>query len=564
MKAIGLPQPGWIDWIEKPWKREVKDRMTAMNEITEYKVISILEHFSRKAPQKTVFVCEKDQITYEALRNRTLMLAESLKEMGVKRGDKVAIWGPNSIHWIIIQLAVACIGAVLVPINTRHRLTELEYTLKQSDSTTLFLAREFGPVNFVKIFEEACPEIENSQPGKLSSQKFPLLKNVISLGAWSHPAMFGFEDLVKQGEPNPSVATSTADDVVIIQYTSGTTGPPKGVMLTQGQTAKNAHCVAKRMELSEDDVILCSVPFAHSGGTILSTLLTLVAGARMIIQPYFDPEEAMEYIEKYKCTVFNGLETFFISIYEHPRFKDFNLSSLRTGWAPGPPEVLRSIMDKMGMKKICNLYGMSETSPNTSISLPTDPPELRATTCGKPHEGVEVKIIDPSSGKTVSSGQVGEICVRGWNVMQGYYRKPEETAKAIDADGWLHTGDLGVLNQEGYLTFKGRLKELIRVGGENVSPWEVENFILSHPAVKRVTVVGIRDERLVEVCGAVVQLNEGASCSPEEIIEFCRGKMASFKIPRRVIIVDEFPMTESGKIQKYKLKELFEAEDTMS
>jgi len=528
-----------------------------MDRFKEYTVGSVLGHFSTKSPDKVVFVCGEDEISYGQLQDRSLRLAEGLRGMGIKNDDKVSIWAPNSIDWIIIQLAAAYIGAVLVPINTRHRLTELEYTLKQSDSTTFFFAEEFGPVNFLDIFTELCPEVGTSQPGMLSSKKFPLLKNVISLGGWSHPGMFRFEDLERERESKTTQTMSGPDDVSIIQYTSGTTGPPKGVMLTQGQTVRDAHCVAKRMELTDDDVILCSVPFAHSGGTILSTLLTLVVGASMIIQPYFDVEEAMGLIEKYRCTVFNGLETFFISIYSHPRFNDFNLSSLRTGWAPGPPEVLHAIIDKMGMKKICNLFGMSETSPNTSISLPTDPPEVRATTCGKPHEGLEVKIIDPDTGEPLPPGQVGEIYVRGWNVMKGYYNKPEETAEAIDAEGWLHTGDLGTFNTEGYLMFKGRLKELIRVGGENVSPWEVENFILSHPAVKQVIALGIPDERLGEVCAAVVQLREGASCAPEDIMEFCRGKMASFKIPKRVKIVDEFPMTESGKVQKYKLPELF-------
>jgi fatty-acyl-CoA synthase len=530
-------------------------RRKFMDSFKDYTVASVIDYFAGKFPEKTVFMCEGNDITYGQVKDRYLRLVEGLKNLGVGKGDKVAIWAPNSIEWILIQLSVAYLGAVLVPINTRHRSTELEYTLKQSDATTFFMAKEFG-ANFLDIFTGVCPEIEASEPGNLSTEKFPLLKNVISLGGWSHPGMIQYEDL-EVDHPSTIASESGPDDVILIQYTSGTTGPPKGAMLSQGQTVQNAHRVAGRMELVDDDIILCSVPFGHVGGTVMSTLMTMVAGASMIIQPYFQEDEAMEYIEKHKVTVFNGLETFFITIFNHPRFDEFDLSSLRRGWSSGKAETFHKIINKMGIKKICNLFGMSETSPNTSISLPSDSPEIRATTNGIPHEGLEVKISDVDTGETMTGDGIGEICVRGWAVMQGYYKMPEETAKAIDPEGWLHTGDLGAFNKDGYLLFKGRFKDLIRVGGENVSPWEVETLIQTHPAVNEVSIVGIKDDRLVEVCAAGVQLKPGVSCSAEEIIEFCRGKLASFKIPKQVKIVEEFPMTESGKVQKFKLQELF-------
>lgn len=528
-----------------------------MGSFKDYTVASVIDYFAGKFPDKTVFMCEGNDITYGQVKDRYLRLVEGLKNLGVGKGDKVAIWAPNSIEWILIQLSVAYLGAVLVPINTRHRSTELEYTLKQSDATTFFMAKEFG-ANFLDIFTGVCPEIEASEPGNLSTEKFPLLKNVVSLGEWSHPGMIQYKDL-ELDYPSTIASDSGPDDVVLIQYTSGTTGPPKGAMLSQGQTVKNAHRVAGRMELVDDDIILCSVPFGHVGGTVMSTLMTLVVGASMIIQPYFQEDEAMEYIEKNKVTVFNGLETFFITIFNHPRFDEFDLSSLRRGWSSGKAETFHKIINKMGIKKICNLFGMSETSPNTAISLPSDTPEIRATTNGIPHEGLEVKISDLDTGETMTGDGIGEICVRGWAVMQGYYKMPEETAKAIDPEGWLHTGDLGAFNEDGYLLFKGRFKDLMRVGGENVSPWEVETLIQTHPAVNEVSIIGIPDDRLIEVCAAAVQLKHGASCSAEEIIEFCKGKMASFKIPKQVKIVDEFPMTESGKVQKFKLQELFES-----
>ncbi|MBT3366921.1 MAG: AMP-binding protein [Nitrospina sp.] len=526
-----------------------------MDAFDEYTVASVIDYFAEKTPDKTVFMCEGNEITYDGLKDRCLRLAEGMKRLGVAKGDKVAIWAPNSIEWILVQLTAAYLGAVLVPINTRHRSTELDYTLKQSDATIFFLAKEFG-ANFLDIFTGVCPEIEESVPGNLSSKKFPLLKNVVSLGGWTHPGMLRYEDL-EPDHPSTVPPESGPDDVVLIQYTSGTTGPPKGAMLSQGQTVQNAHRVAGRMELVDDDIILCSVPFGHVGGTVMSTLMTMVAGASMIIQPHFQEDEAMEYIEKYKVTVFNGLETFFITIFNHPRFDEFDLSSLRRGWSSGKAETFHKIINKMGIKKICNLFGMSETSPNTSISLPSDSPEIRATTNGIPHEGLEVKISDVDTGETMTVDGIGEICVRGWAVMQGYYKMPEETARAIDLEGWLHTGDLGAFNKDGYLLFKGRFKDLIRVGGENVSPWEVETLIQTHPAVNEVSIVGIKDDRLVEVCAAGVQLKPGVSCSAEEIIEFCRGKLASFKIPKQVKIVEAFPMTESGKVQKFKLQELF-------
>ncbi len=517
-------------------------------------IYSLLNWLNSTCPSKMAFKCHEKTVTYEELYSRSMNIAKGLTRLDIKKDDKVAIWGSNSIDWILVQMAVAMVGAVLVPINTRHRAMELEYTLKQSDSKFFFIEKEFG-ISFIDIFREICPEIENAKPGNLKCDEFPELKNVICLGNWQHPGMFAFNELENMGIDNPSPEFSNPEDVVIMQYTSGTTGPAKGVMLSQEQIIKDAFCVSQRMRLTDQDVLLCVMPFGHSGGSILSTILTLVVGASMVIQPYFEPEEAMQMIEKNRCTVLNGLETLYLSILNHPKFEEYDLSPLRAGFATGTPEMLLKIIKELEMWDLCHLFGMSELSPNAVISLPEDSPETRAYTCGKPHEGVEVKIVDTRTGEELPSGEMGEICVRGWNVMQGYYKMPKKTQETIDKDGWLHTGDLGVLREDGYLLFKGRFKDLIRVGGENVSPYEVELLLLSHPSIEMVSVISIPDERLQEVCAAAVKLKPGADVKEDELIEFCKGKMASFKIPKKIFFVNEFPMTESGKVQKFALKE---------
>jgi len=314
--------------------------------------------------------------------------------------------------------------------------------------------------------------------------------------------------------------------------------------------------MAQRQTLTAADRLFCPLPFFHVGGAVISTLSVLLTGAAMAFLETYDPLASMQVISRERCTAMNGIETHFLMIYQHAEFPHYDLSSLKKGWAIGPAEVIKNIYEKMGMTKILNVYGISEASPNVTTTFVDDPIDLRINFHGLPHGGTEIKIYDPQNKQDLPPGQEGEICVRGWNVMKGYYKKAEETNKAIDSFGWLHTGDLGLIDpRTNYLKFTGRLKDMLRVGGENVSAMEVESFLLSHPKIKQVQVIGMPDARLTEVGMAFVELKPGETATEEEIIAYCRGKMANFKIPRYVIFVEEFPMTGSGKIQKYKLKE---------
>ncbi|HEX7371316.1 MAG TPA: AMP-binding protein, partial [Thermodesulfobacteriota bacterium] len=331
---------------------------------------------------------------------------------------------------------------------------------------------------------------------------------------------------------------------------------PKGVMLTHDGVIRDGFYLGERQTLTAEDLLFCPLPFFHVGGAVISTLSVLTHGACLAFLETYDPLESLKVVHKERCTAMNGIETHFLMMYQHPEFSRYDVSSLKKGWAIGPAEVVRSVYQKMGLTKVLNIYGTSETSPNVTTTFVDDPLELRMAFHGLPHKETEIKIIDLSGGETLPDGKEGEICVRGWNVMKGYYKKPEETAGAIDPQGWLHTGDLGFIDPKTrYLKFTGRFKDMLRVGGENVSAMEVESFLLTHPKVKQAQVIGVPDPRLTEVGMAFLELKEGMSATEEEILAFCKGKIAGFKIPRYVTLVKEFPLTGSGKIQKFKLKE---------
>jgi fatty-acyl-CoA synthase len=425
----------------------------------------------------------------------------------------------------------------------------------------LILIDRFLNIDFAAMLREVCPEMDHALPGRLQASRLPLLKNIIFLGDQEVQGSFSFSDIMKQGEgiPDGNLKLATArvqsGDVIMLQYTSGTTAFPKGVMLSHDGVIRDAFCLGERQALTAEDVLFCPLPFFHVGGAVISFLSALTHGAGMVFLETYDPLESLKAVHKERCTAMNGVETHFLMMYQHPDFSRYDVSSLKKGWVIGPAEVVRSVYQKMGLTRLLNIYGTSETSPNVTTTFVDDPLERRIAFHGLPHEGTEIKIVNPSTGETLANGKEGEICVRGWNVMKGYYKKPEETAKAIDSQGWLHTGDLGWVDpQTGYLKFTGRFKDMLRVGGENVSAMEVESFLLTHPKVKQAQVVGVPDPRLTEVGMAFLELKEGASASEEEVLSFCRGKIANFKIPRYVTFVREFPMTGSGKIQKFMLK----------
>jgi len=522
----------------------------------------MIREVAEACPDHLALIFGNQRVSYRLLWEKARALAKGLMALGVGHGDKVSIWAGNSPEWIYTQLATSFIGAVLVPVNTRFRTSELEYILGQSDSTALLMVNQFLNIDFLAMMTEIFPEITTGSSGQIRSARLPLLKNVIFLDEKKPTGALRLMEVMARGEKISDAKLESRmgqvqpDDVILLQYTSGTTAFPKGVMLTHDGVVRDAFSLGERQTLTSEDRLFCPLPFFHVGGAVISTLSVLTHGACMVFLETYEPLESLKTVQQERCTAMNGVETHFLMMYQHPDFAQYDVSSLRKGWAIGPAEVVRSAYQKMGMTGILNIYGTSETSPNVTTTFVDDPLERRINFHGLPHAGTEVKIVDPASGESLLAGREGEICVRGWNVMKGYYKKPDETEKTIDSRGWLHTGDLGLMDpQSGYLKFTGRFKDILRVGGENVSALEVESFLLRHLKVKQAQVVGVPDLRLTEVGMAFLELKEGMSATEEEILNFCRGKIANFKVPRYVIFVREFPLTGSGKIQKFKLKE---------
>jgi fatty-acyl-CoA synthase len=477
-------------------------------------------------------------------------------DIGVEKGEHVAIWMPNGLEWVYCFFALTKIGACIIPLNTRFKTNEVEYILKQSDSGTLIIQDKFLNIDFIRMVYEACPELARSPAGELSSEKFPRFRRTVCLGDKDYDGMFSLRKLLKQGGTSEiSHIKVKPEDIAVIQYTSGTTGFPKGAMLRQGALLYNAFCMGQRLMMSEQDIIFGSLPFYHVGGLVAVLLMSLVYGGSVCSLQSWDAVDAMAMIEQEKCTVFMGMDTMFVDMMAHKNFGNYDLGSLRVAAAPALPEFMKMLHERLGVE-IANIYGLSETSPNVCFGDLKDPIDKRVSAIGKPQPGVELKIVKPGTETELSQGQVGEILVRGWNVMTGYYNKPEETRKVLNPDGWLHTGDLGSLDEEGYLSFIGRFKEMVRVGGENVSVEEIEDFLYKHPKIKLAQIISIPDKRLGEVVAAFVELKEGERATPQEIVDFCKGRIANFKIPKYVRFVKEWPITGSGKIQKFKLREL--------
>jgi fatty-acyl-CoA synthase len=487
--------------------------------------------------------------------------ALGLKQLGFGPGDRLAVWLPNTLESVVAEMAVAALGGSLVFINTRYKTHEFEYVLRQSDASALLLPREFLQIDFLAMLREVCPEAAQAKKGSVASGAFPCLKKIIVAG--SAPDEFvAYEEVLRIGastgrrEDLERMETSVQpEDVVILQYTSGTTAFPKAVMLSHGQVLRNAYQMAERANIGAEDRVLSAMPMFHVGGSVCALLGAVTRGYTLYTSATFDAGETIRLLEAERITTYIGLESMFIALRNHEAFEKHSRASLSKGWSAGTPAVLRMVVEEIGIRHLCPLYGLSEGSPNVCIADWRDPQEKRVSTMGRPEPGVEVKIIEPASGATLRRGESGEICVRGWNVMKGYYKKPEETAAATDEEGWLHTGDLGRIDADGYLIWKGRLKDMLRVGGENVSAVEVENFLCGHPAVRAAAVVGVPDERLREVPLAFVQLKAGASLTEAELIDYCKPRIAGFKVPRHVRIVAEFEMTGSGKIQKYVMRD---------
>ncbi len=512
-----------------------------------------------------VFVQTGERWTWQAFESAVDEAARGLLSLGLARGDHFGIWASNIPEWVILQFAAARIGVVLVTVNPAYRTRELEFALSQSEVRGLALIDQFKTSNYFTMLDEICPELRAASPGKLQSERLPRLKWLIQLRGTEVPGMLGWKDLLAAGKSvsderiRERSESLTPDDPINLQYTSGTTGNPKGVLLTHRNLMLNAFYAGERQRLTPKDRICIPVPLYHCFGCVLGTLVAAVYGAAMVFPAEsFHSRETLQAIATEKCTAVYGVPTMFIAQLESPEFAATDTSSLRTGIMAGSPcpiELMKRVTSEMGAREITIGYGQTEASPLITMTRWDDPLELRVSTVGRVLPGVEVKIVDPASGDEVPDGVSGELCGRGHGVMKGYYNMPEQTAEAIDSEGWLHTGDMALRRPDGYLRITGRLKDMVIRGGENISPREIEEALHQHPGVEDAYVVGVPDHRWGEEVLACVRLRSGQAATDEEIREFCAARLAHFKVPRYVRFVDGFPTTVTGKIQKFKLRE---------
>ncbi|ADP76834.1 AMP-dependent synthetase and ligase [Methanothermus fervidus DSM 2088] len=534
---------------------------------TEKTIHEFLEEQAKKYPNKDFIVYPDRNLrfTYKEFNERVDLLAKGLLHMGLKKGDHIGIWATNVPDWLTFFFAASKIGGVLVTINTAYKKDELKYVMKQSDMKAIALIEGFRDVNYLKTIYELVPELKKYERGKLKSKNFPKLKHVIYIGAEKHRGMYNTHELMLLGKHVPDEKLEKAkkqvknDDVVNIQYTSGTTGFPKGVMLTHRNILNNGYYIGERQKFTEKDKLCLPVPMFHCFGIVLGLLAILTHGGTLVMLEYFDPLLVLAAVEKEKCTALYGVPTMFISELSHPMFDMFDLSSLRTGimaGAPCPKELMKKVIEKMHMKEITIVYGLTEASPGITQTSVDDPIDKRVETVGKPLPEIEVKIVDPKTGKKLGPGEVGEICCRGYNVMKGYYKMPKETKEAIDEDGWLHTGDLAMMDKDGYYRIVGRIKEMIIRGGENIYPREIEEFLHKMPGIKDVQIVGVPDEKYGEEVAAFVIKEDGADIREEDVIDYAKENIARYKAPKYVFFVDKFPLTASGKVQKFKLRKI--------
>ncbi len=521
----------------------------------------VLDETAEKYPDNDALVyVDGPRYTYKEFKEIVDKVAKGLIKLGVKKGDHVAVWAYNVPEWVILQFATAKAGAVLVTVNTYYKAKELEYLLKQSDTRYLFLVDKFKDVSYIETLYKVMPEIKEGE----KPSKFPMFEKAIYIGKEKYKGLLNFDDIVKMGEDvedevlHEIESSLDIHDVVNMQYTSGTTGFPKGVMLTHYNIVNNAYWVGQYLGLSDKDRMCIPVPFFHCFGCVLSTLNCVIYGAAMVPIKIFDAGEVLRAVDRERCTVIQGVPTMFVRELNHPDFDKYDLSSLRTGimaGAPCPIEVMKRVMNDMHAKEITIAYGLTEASPVITMTKRDDPIEKRVETVGKALPHIDVKIIDPETGEELSPNTPGELIARGYNIMKGYYKMPEATAKAIE-NGWLHSKDLATMDEEGYVRILGRVDDMIIRGGENVYPREIEEFLYTHPKIKEVQVVGVPHSEYGEEVAAFIQLKEGETATEEEIKEYCKENIARYKIPKYIFFVNEWPMTASGKIQKYKLREI--------
>ncbi len=503
--------------------------------------------------------------TYSELNQLCERIAKGFLALGIKQGDHVALWANNIPEWLYAQFALPKIGAVLVTVNTAYRSFELEYLMQQSEATTLVMIGGVRKADeYTKIINEICPELAGSRPGQLKNGKLPHLKNIIHIGENWLPGSFTWDEIIALGEKvsdaelEKRMQQCRPDDVVNMQYTSGTTGFPKGVMLTHSNLIGNAQSMAECMQLNQTDNVCIPVPFFHCFGCVIGNLCSVVSAATMAPVTGFNAKTVLETIEACNCTVIHGVPTMFIAELEEMQQKKYDTSHLRTGVMAGSPcpiEVMKQVVDTMGAKDMTIVYGQTEASPGITQTRVTDNLDIRVTTVGRALPHIEVKIVDSESGKDLPHGQQGELVTRGYHVMKGYYRMPEATEKTIDKDGWLHTRDLAVMDENGNFKITGRMGDMIIRGGENIYPREIEEFLYTHPQIKDVQVVGVPSIKYGEEVAAFIQLKENESATEEDMRAFCKNRIAFHKTPAFFFFIEEYPTTASGKIQKFKLRD---------
>lgn len=526
---------------------------------------NLLDEVAERYPDnEAVYYANQDvRQTWSQFAREVDILAKSLMALGVKKNEKVAIWATNEPHWLTLMFATAKIGSVLVPVNTSYRNQELLYLLQASDTETLFIGNGFRDHNFFDTLYDVVPELKHQEAGKTTINILPQLKRVIALDKKPHEGILSYHDIVQLADSVSDEAYTnrqkevSPDEVVNMQFTSGTTGFPKGVMLSHSNILNNGYWIGHHQNLGHTDTVCLPVPFFHCFGCVLGVMACVNHAAKMVVIESFDPSIVLSQIESEQCTAAYGVPTMFLSLLEHKRFATTNVSTLRTGIMAGsvcPEPLMRRVISEMNLAELTICYGLTEGSPVLTQTHADEEFIYKVSSVGRPMPGIDVKVVDSETGEEMPRGKAGEVVCKGYNVMQGYYKNPKATATAI-IDGWLHTGDLGIMDEKGYLIITGRIKDMILRGGENIYPREIEEYLSHMPEIFDIQVVGVPSRKYGEEVAAFIIAREGSTLTPAKIRAYCKGNIAWQKVPKHIVFIDAFPMTASGKIQKYVLRE---------